>query len=168
MNRRLLFPYTTLFRSEIGRSPARVSGLPSMEPPTPLNRIEIADEIFSEALELPLDQRTGFVRGRCSSDGALCESVLNLLSGYNRLGDFLQRPAVGSEPATAAFPPGEILGGRFRIVSLIGRGGMGEVYRADDSLSAQTVALKVLHPRMRGEESMAVRLRDEIDRKSVV
>jgi serine/threonine protein kinase/tetratricopeptide (TPR) repeat protein len=133
-----------------------------MEPPTPLNRIEIADEIFSEALELPLDQRTGFVRARCSSDGALCESVLNLLSGYNRLGDFLQTPAVGSEPTAAAFSPGEILGGRFRIVSLIGRGGMGEVYRADDSLSAQTVALKVLHPRMRGDESMAVRLRDEI------
>src|ERR1022692_2821428 len=129
MNRRLLWEYPRARREEIGRSPARVSGLPSMEPPTPLNRIEIADEIFSEALELPLDQRTVFVRGRCSSDGALCESVLNLLSGFNRLGDFLQTPAVGSEPAAAAFSPGEILGGRFRIVSLIGRGGMGEVYR---------------------------------------
>ena len=48
-------------------------------------------------------------------------------------------------PTPAAhFPPGAIIAGRYRLVSLLGRGGMGEVYRADDLTLAQPVALKFL------------------------
>src|SRR4249919_3800780 len=42
------------------------------------------------------------------------------------------------------FIPGTVLAGRFRIVALLGRGGMGEVYRADDLTLDQPVALKFL------------------------
>src|SRR4029434_5500402 len=44
----------------------------------------------------------------------------------------------------ARFPPGRIFASRYRIVSLLGRGAMGEVYRADDLRLGQSVALKLM------------------------
>src|SRR4030095_13347325 len=56
-------------------------------------------------------------------------------------------PAMDAESAPIdqpRFAPGHIFAGRYRIVSLLGRGAMGEVYRADDLRLQQTVALKLL------------------------
>lgn len=68
-------------------------------------------------------------------------------------------PARSFEPGYA---PGTILGGRYRIVALIGRGGMGDVYRADDLRLGQRVALKFLSPALESDPVAHERLRAEV------
>ena len=60
------------------------------------------------------------------------------------------------------FLPGTVFGERYRIIELLGRGGMGEVYRADDLELGQTVALKFLPASVAQDEIALARLRSEV------
>jgi len=62
----------------------------------------------------------------------------------------------------ARFVPGQVLLERYRIVALIGKGGMGEVYRADDLRLGQTVALKFLPERLTQDGAALARLHREV------
>jgi len=61
-----------------------------------------------------------------------------------------------------AFAAGDLVSNRFRIVSLLGAGGMGEVYEADDLVLHERVALKTLSSPKASEERAAERLKREI------
>ncbi|MHC4776910.1 MAG: serine/threonine-protein kinase, partial [Planctomycetota bacterium] len=60
------------------------------------------------------------------------------------------------------FEPGQRLGSRYRIVALLGQGGMGEVYRADDLELGQSVALKFLPQRVAADPAWLRRFRNEV------
>src|SRR5947208_17079522 len=60
------------------------------------------------------------------------------------------------------FAPGTLLAGRFRIVAPLGRGGMGEVYRADDLKLGQSVALKFLPEHLMSDGAALARFHREV------
>jgi serine/threonine protein kinase len=62
----------------------------------------------------------------------------------------------------ARFPPGRIFASRYRIVSFLGRGAMGEVYRADDLRLGQAVALKLMPDAIAHRHDGLRRLTDEV------
>src|SRR5882672_8144944 len=79
-----------------------------------------------------------------------------------------QRSASASRPPSSAFVseglflPGSMVAGRYRIITLLGKGGMGEVYRADDLTLGQPVALKFLPDRAGQDEGLLERFRNEV------
>jgi serine/threonine protein kinase len=74
----------------------------------------------------------------------------------------LSRISVISEVEEGRFIPGTLIGGRYRIIQLLGRGGMGEVYRATDLALAQSVALKFLTGETAVNERLLERFHSEV------
>jgi serine/threonine protein kinase len=110
-------------------------------------RYQQITQLYHSALEIEPGQRVEFLDQACKGDKDLQRDVLRLLSGNERAGDFLNSPAVvvAAEFLKEEIEPmvGKQLG-RFQILSMLGAGGMGEVYLAQDAQLGRQVALKLL------------------------
>ena len=121
------------------------------------------EELFHAALECAPDSRPRFLDGACSGDTDLRRQVELLLAKEEQAGSFLEVPAIENMPVTLT-ATGSLLGrefGPYRIVSLLGAGGMGEVYRAHDSKLDRDIAIKTLPHEFARDPERLSRLRRE-------
>ncbi len=110
-------------------------------------RWKLIKTILNDVLEAPPDERVHVVEARCGGDLELRREVEELLGPTADSLDLIGSPAfahaLGGLPIEDTTPPGALVG-PYRIHDLIGRGGMGDVYRATDTRLGRQVAVKSL------------------------
>src|SRR5579864_5306472 len=119
-------------------------------------------ELFHAALELAPETQQKFLESACGDDADLRLQVESLLAHREQAGSFLETPAL-PDPETLSNPRA-VVGrqlGPYRILSPLGAGGMGEVYRAHDSKLGRDVAVKMLPPEFAHDPERLARFRRE-------
>src|SRR5262249_52927268 len=115
-------------------------------------RWQQARRVLSDALECDPGLREEYLAEACAGDEALRKEVVALLAAHERAGSFLEKPVLrsGVPPAAMQLSSGTRLG-VYEVRSLIGAGGMGEVYRARDTRLGRDVAIKILPSAFTGD-----------------
>ncbi len=111
-------------------------------------RYQQIDQIFQAAIQIKPEQRTTFLDEACGGDVALRSEVESLLTSDSGGASFIEGAAFDAAAALLGSDEPELHSGdrieRYEILSLLGSGGMGEVYLAHDEKLNRKIALKLL------------------------
>jgi serine/threonine-protein kinase len=123
-------------------------------------------ELFHAALESEAGERDAFLERECAGDAELRREVELLIRSHDESGGVIDEPALSVAAGllaedTAEQFVGRTLAGRYRVLSLLGAGGMGRVYLAEDAELGRRVALKFLPEHLTHDEEQARRFRQE-------
>jgi serine/threonine protein kinase/predicted Zn-dependent protease len=123
------------------------------------------NDLFQSAVERAPDERAAFLDEACQGDEPLRREVGSLLTSSERAENFIELPAFEVAPelvtdARAGALVGKVIG-HYRIESLIGVGGMGEVYLARDERLGRKAALKILPDSLTTDETQLSRFKTE-------
>ena len=126
---------------------------------------QAVERLYHATLERPQEERAAFLREACGGNQDLYDEVRSLLIANSEAGDFITAPAIATAAEWMAQDEArrELRGriGAYDVVSLIGRGGMGEVYLAHDPRLGRNVAVKLLRPVLTGHADVTRRFEQE-------
>lgn len=131
------------------------------------NELEQLKELFYTAIERPLEQRPKFLAEACGGNEHLRAEAARLLAEHDCAGGFLESPfsSVMSIRYLAhskrTLETNRMIAGRYRVVNLLGEGGMGVVYKAEDTRLPRFVALKSIGIAVAGNPDSLDQLRRE-------
>jgi eukaryotic-like serine/threonine-protein kinase len=123
------------------------------------------NDLFQSAIERAPEERAAFLDEACQGDEGLRREVGSLLTSHERSENFIELPAFEVAPELVTNErAGALVGkliGHYRIESLIGVGGMGEVYLARDERLGRKAALKLLPDSLTTDETQLSRFKNE-------
>jgi serine/threonine protein kinase len=132
------------------------------------NRIE---DLYYSALELDAGDRETFLEQHSLGDKSLKDEVLSLLASADRQDSFMEEPAVPLALEVLRSARTGLVGetiARYRIVDVLGHGGMGEVYLAHDASLNRKVALKLLPATITDNRLRVLRFQQEARAASAI
>jgi serine/threonine protein kinase len=122
-------------------------------------------EIFNSAINYRPEERSSFVSRACSGDDELRSEVESLIASHEESGSFIDKPAFEAAASLLTREKIELNSGQmigsYKVVSFISRGGMGEVYLAEDKRLGRRVALKLLPAGFKSDDDRLRRFEQE-------